>query len=46
MSSDGEGMVRVRGELWRARARGPIPEGARVRVVDVDGLTVHVEPMD
>jgi membrane-bound serine protease (ClpP class) len=46
MSSDGEGMVRVRGELWRARARAPIPEGARVRVVDVDGLTVHVEPMD
>jgi membrane-bound serine protease (ClpP class) len=45
-ATDGDGMIRVRGELWRARARVPIAEGARVRVVAIDGLTVHVEPMD
>ena len=34
----------VHGELWRAVARGgPIEEGARVRVVDVHGLTLTVE---
>jgi membrane-bound serine protease (ClpP class) len=39
-----EGQVLVHGELWRAVARGaPVPEGARVRVVDVNGLTLTVE---
>jgi membrane-bound serine protease (ClpP class) len=37
------GMVRVRGELWRARAAEPIASGTRVRVTGVDGLTVRVE---
>jgi membrane-bound serine protease (ClpP class) len=41
---DAEGQVLVHGELWRAVARGgPIEEGARVRVVDVHGLTLTVE---
>jgi membrane-bound ClpP family serine protease len=36
--------VLVRGELWRAVARGaPVAEGVRVRVVDVNGLTLTVE---
>ncbi len=39
------GMVRVRGELWRAVSRTTISQGARVRVVDVDGLTLHVETL-
>jgi membrane-bound serine protease (ClpP class) len=39
-----EGQVLVHGELWRAVARGgPIAEGAKVRVVDVNGLTLTVE---
>ena len=39
-----EGQVLVQGELWRAVARGaPVEEGARVRVVDVNGLTLTVE---
>jgi membrane-bound serine protease (ClpP class) len=39
-----EGQVLVRGELWRAVARGaPVAEGVRVRVVDVNGLTLTVE---
>ncbi len=40
----GRGMVLVHGELWRAVAPAKIGKGARVRVVKVDGLTLHVEP--
>jgi len=32
----------VHGEYWQARSAAPIPMGARVRVVAVDGLTVTV----
>ena len=39
------GLVFVHGELWRARSAQPIPKGARVRVMSVDGLTLHVEPV-
>ena len=46
LGAGGKGMVFVSGELWRAAAPGKIPKGARVRVVRVDGLTVHVEPAD
>jgi membrane-bound serine protease (ClpP class) len=42
-----EGQVLVRGELWRAVARGaPVAEGARVRVVDANGLTLTVEKVE
>ena len=41
-----EGMVRMRGELWRAVASHTIPAGALVRVVAVSGLTVQVKPVD
>ena len=38
------GQVMIQGELWQAVARGaPVEEGARVRVVDVNGLTLTVE---
>jgi len=33
----------VRGEFWWARARGRIPQGARVRVREIEGLTLVVE---
>ena len=42
----GDGRVLVHGELWLARARSPIPEGARVRVVGVRGLAVEVAPVE
>ena len=42
----GRGMVLVHGELWRAIARESIGKGVRVRVVRVDGLTLHVEPAE
>ena len=44
---DPEGMVLVEGELWRARARGGrVRRGEKVRVVEVDGLTLVVERAD
>jgi len=38
------GYVRVGGELWRARARDPVPAGAVVVVLAAHGLTLLVEP--
>ena len=40
---DPEGTVLVRGELWNARTSGRIPQGARVRVREIEGLTLVVE---
>lgn len=41
------GMVRVHGELWRAVVSGgPVPQGARVRVKKVSGLTLEVESLE
>ena len=40
------GMVFVHGELWRAIAAEQIPKGARVRVVRVEGLMLHVKPVE
>jgi membrane-bound serine protease (ClpP class) len=39
-----EGKVRLRGEIWNARATEPVADGAPVRVKTVDGLTLVVEP--
>jgi membrane-bound serine protease (ClpP class) len=45
---DTMGSVFVHGELWRAatRAGESIPEGARVRVKKVNGLTLEVERVE
>ena len=45
-SVDPEGMVRIQGGLWKARANRstPLSVGDRARVVDVDGLLLEVEP--
>ncbi len=37
-----EGRVRVEGEIWRARADAPLPDGSRVKVVGRDGLILFV----
>jgi membrane-bound serine protease (ClpP class) len=40
---DREGQVRVHGEIWRAVTEGePIADGAPVRVIGVEGLTLKV----
>jgi membrane-bound serine protease (ClpP class) len=41
-----EGKVLVHGEYWNASSDRPIPAGARVRVVRVQGLKIEVEPID
>ena len=40
---DREGRVRVKGEIWQARADAPLPAGSRVKVVGRDGLVLRVE---
>lgn len=39
-----KGKVRVRSEIWSARASRPIPAGTRVKVVAGEGVSVTVEP--
>lgn len=37
------GFVKYNGELWKARClNGEIPKGERVKIVDIDGLTLIV----
>ncbi len=38
------GRVHVHGENWRARASRPLQPGQRVRVANIDGLTLVVKP--
>jgi membrane-bound serine protease (ClpP class) len=45
LTPDTTGYVLVRGELWRARSRSPVPPGAPIRVLQVNGLTLDVEPL-
>ncbi|HEY1198394.1 MAG TPA: NfeD family protein [Thermoplasmata archaeon] len=41
-----KGKVRVRSEVWSARAAVEIPEGTRVRVVHGEGVSVTVVPIE
>ena len=44
VSWEGEqGLVRVAGEIWRARAAAPLAAGAHIKVVKRDGLVLRVE---
>jgi membrane-bound serine protease (ClpP class) len=40
----GEGWVRVYGELWKAKANEPLSPGQRIRVKQMEGLTLMVQP--
>jgi membrane-bound serine protease (ClpP class) len=46
LAPEAPGQVDARGEIWRAISREPLPAGAPVRVVGVDGLTLLVESVD
>ncbi len=50
IEAGGKGTVRVgSGEFWTARAMysgGGVGKGAKVRVLDIDGLTALVEPVE
>jgi membrane-bound serine protease (ClpP class) len=41
-----EGWVRVRGESWRAGTTRPVTKGQRLKVTRMDGLRLHVEPVE
>ncbi len=43
---DGKGMVKVRGQDWRAVSAWPLPVGTPVRVDSIDGFTVTVSPIN
>lgn len=45
---DPDGVIRIRGALWKARTNRatPSPAGERVRVVALEGLLLEVEPED
>ena len=34
------------GELWSARTLRPVEAGQRVRIRNIDGLTLEVEPIE
>ncbi len=42
--TDNEGRVRIQGEIWKAEGAGPVQPGASVRVKEIRGLTLVVEP--
>ena len=46
VTADAAGHVDIHGEIWRAVSRLPVPRGAPVRVIEVNGLTLVVEPVN
>ena len=42
----GQGQVQIYGELWNAVSVKPVVAGQRLRVVRVQGLTLHVSPIE
>ena len=45
LAPDTPGQIDVHGEIWRAVSRVPVGPGQMVRVTDVNGLTLFVEPI-
>ena len=43
---DGVGAVHVHGERWSARSGKPLEKGQRVKVLDLNGLILLVEPVE
>ncbi len=43
-SFDGQGYIRVRGEVWQARSFTPLKKGQKVRITAVNDLILTVEP--
>jgi membrane-bound serine protease (ClpP class) len=42
----GGGKIFVEGEYWNAVSPVPVAAGATVRIVGINGLTLHVQPVD
>jgi len=45
-SFESKGRVRVHSEEWRARTGQPLQAGQAIKVTDIKGLTLFVEPVD
>jgi membrane-bound serine protease (ClpP class) len=43
---EGMGRIHIHGENWSARSRVPLRRGQKVRVTALEGLTLHVEPLE
>lgn len=42
---DGDGRIHIHGENWQATSVQPLKRGQAVRVIRIDGLVLHVEPI-
>ena len=42
---EGEGRIHIHGEVWAAKSPSPVHRGDKVRVVALDGLVLHVQPL-
>jgi len=40
------GQIWVRSEIWRGRSSRPVSKGDKLRVVEMDGLVLQVEPLE
>ena len=43
---EGMGRIHIHGENWSAHSRVPLRRGQKVRVAAIEGLTLHVEPLE
>jgi len=43
---ESSGRVRTHGEIWNARVQHPVTAGQKLRIKNVHGLTLEVEPME
>jgi len=39
------GRIRIHSEMWNARSAVPLRQGQRVRVIEMEGLILRVEPI-
>lgn len=42
---EGDGRIHIHGENWHAKSVQPLKRGQAVRVIRIDGLILHVEPI-
>ena len=42
---EGNGRIRIHGEVWNARSAVPLHKGSLVKVIAMDGLVLHVKPV-
>ena len=43
---DHAGRIHIHGETWQVRSQSPLKRGDQVRVTAIDGLILHVEPIE